>query len=125
MAMHYGDVMLGPGGEFRHPVSESDALTAAIQHITHGDYRDALNVLKALRSQVRHGYHRNPGGVYAPFRVAGVISHDVHSIAYTHAKDGKAYKHDFNRDTASALAVERHGKREILIAGEVPLWDEF
>ena len=120
--MHYGDVMLGPGGRFLHPVSESDAISAAIAHVTHGDYRQALDVLKALKAQVRGGYHRNP---YKPFRIVDVIGEDVHSIAYRHAKDGKPYKHDFKRGSAQAIAIERHGKRDILITGDVPLWDEF
>lgn len=122
MPRQYGDVMLGPGGRFVHPVSESEAITAAIAHVTHGDYRGAIDVLKALRSQVSRGYHKNP---YKPFRVVDVIGEDVHSIAYRHAKDGKLYQHDFKRGSAQAIAVERHGNREILIAGDVPLWDEF
>lgn len=120
MARQYTDVMLGAGGEFVHPVSEGNALTAAIAHITHGEPRAALDILKALRTQVRGGYHHNP-----PFRIVGVIGSDVHSVAYKHAKDGKLYRHDFKRGSAQAIAVERHGKRDILITGDVPLWDEF
>jgi len=82
----------------------------------------AQGFLRLLRVQVAGGYHRNP---YDPFRVVGVVGNDVHSVAYRHAKDNKLYRHDFEPGTAQALAVERHGKRELLIAGDVPLWDEF
>jgi hypothetical protein len=123
MARQYTDVMVGAGGEFVYPVSEGDALTAAIAHVTHGDYRAAVDVMKALRAQVRGGYHHNP---YKPFKIVNVLGRSVHSIAYEHAKDGKLYKHDFGNN-AEVLAIERHGKRELLITSPdgLPLWDEF
>lgn len=78
--------------------------------------------LRLLRNQVSSGYHENP---YTPFRVIGEIGDDVHSVAYRHAKDGKLYKHDFEPGSAKVIAVERHGKRELLVTGDVPLWDDF
>jgi thioredoxin reductase len=120
--MRRGDVMIGPGGKAVRPLSESDALTKAIRLIHDGDTLSAVELLNRLRRQVSGGYHQNP---YTPFRVVGVIGKDVHSVAYRHAKDNKLYKHDFQRDNAQVLAVERHGKKELLITGDVPLWDEF
>lgn len=126
--MRRGEPMLGPGGRFVRPVSESDAITAAIQHITHGDYRDALDVLKHLRSQVSAGYHRNPSSsrTYTPFRIVGTIAEDVYDIRYRHHKNGKDYEHEFN-GAVNILAIVRHGKKEMLIASAkgLPLWDEF
>jgi hypothetical protein len=83
-------------------------------------------ILQRLHSQSSEGYHRNPG-VYTPFRVVGVIGRDVHFIAYQHDKDKKNYKHDFKGGNAEVLAVERHGKRELLITSPTGanLWDEF
>lgn len=109
-------------------LSEHDALTSAIHDITNGDYRDAIETLKALREQAQRGYHANPSTsrTFTPFRIVGVIGTDVHFIAYTH-KDGKAYRHDFKGGNAEVLAVERHGKRELLITSPsgADLWDEF
>jgi len=104
-------------------------LHRARQSVESGDSEDASllihraqGFLRLLRVQVAGGYHRNP---YGPFRVVGVLSDDVHSVAYRHRKDGKLYKHDFEPDSARVLAVERHGKRELLLSSDVPLWDEF
>jgi hypothetical protein len=118
-----GEEMLGPGGKIVRPVSESDALTAIIQHVTHGDYKDAIDTAKLLRKQVEEGYHANP---YSPFSVIGVLGQDVHDIRYQHAEDGKFYKHDFNGEV-EVLAVVRHGKRELLLRHKrgLPLWDDF
>lgn len=126
MSRQYGDVMLGPGGSFVHPVSESEALTGIIAHITHGDYRTAMDIAKALREQVGEGYHKNPG-VYEPFKIVGKMGDDVHSVAYRHVRDRKLYKHDFQRGSAEVLAVIRHGKHDLLITSPdgKPLWDEF
>lgn len=134
-ALKMRDAMLGPGGEIRTPQSESSVLTSVynlLAEVIHSsDHRtairraqEALSLVQDLRDQVSAGYHRNPG-VYGPFKLVGVIGKDVHSVAYQHAKDGKLYKHDFKRGSAQAIAVERHGKRDILITGDVPLWDEF
>jgi len=87
-----------------------------------GQIHRAQGMLRLLRIQVAGGYHANP---YDPFHVVGVLSDDVHSVAYRHRKDGKLYKHDFEPDSARVLAVERHGKRELLLSSDVPLWDEF
>lgn len=82
----------------------------------------ALKLAEGLQAQASEGYHKNP---YTPFRVVGEIGDDVHSVAYRHAKDGKLYKHDFEPGSARVIAVERHGKRELLVTGDVPLWDDF
>jgi len=122
-------VMLGPGGRFLHPVSESDAISAAIAHVTHGDYRQALDVLKALKAQVRGGYHRNPSSsrLYEPFKIMGVLAKDVHQIKYQHGQNRDFFQHKFDRGSAEILAVVRHGKHEMLITSPqgVKLWDEF
>ncbi len=120
--MRRGEMMVGPGGVMKRPLSESDALTKAIRLIHDGDTLGAVELLNRLRRQVSGGYHQNP---YTPFRVVGTMGEDVHSVAYRHAKDGKLYKHDFKRGSAQIIAVERHGKKELLITGDVPLWDEF
>lgn len=120
-----GDVMLGAGGRFLRPVSEADALTAIIQHITHGDYREAIEVAKDLRRQVQAGYHANPRS-NPPFIIQGVIGKDVHDIRYQHQKDGKFYKHEFG-GSVEVLAVVRNGWKELLLVhkNHLPLWDEF
>ena len=134
--MAHGDMMVGPGGVARFPKSESKELARALALLDEmRGYIVNDNMLKAesalarvemilhrLRGQVGEGYHVNP---YTPFRVVGVIGKDVHTVSYQHAKDGKNYRHDFKRGSAQAIAVERHGKREILITGDVPLWEEF
>lgn len=128
--------MLGPGGRMVEPKSEGTEIGRVLSLI--GDLRSKLldgnaiqaesllarieTTLERLHGQVSKGYHRNP---YTPFRVVGVMGKDVHSVAYRHAKDGKLYKHDFKGGNARVLAVERHGKKELLITGDVPLWDEF
>lgn len=128
MPRQFRDAMLGAGGCIVHPRSEGRELTAAIQHIVHGDYRMAIDVLKRLREQVQAGYHRNPSSsrLYQPFRIVGPIAEDVYDIRYRHHKNGKNYEHEFN-GSANILAVERHGKREMLIVSSdgLPLWDEF
>lgn len=128
MPREFRDVMVGAGGRIVRPQSEGAALTAAIQHIVHGDYREALDVLKRLREQVQAGYHRNPSTsrLYQPFRIVGPIAEDVYDIRYRHHKNGKDYEHEFN-GSASILAVMRHGKKEMLITSDegLPLWDEF
>lgn len=103
-------------------LSEAQTYTRIIELIRTDRKLAAIRLLEQLRGQVSEGYHRNP---YTPFRVIGTIGKDVHSVAYQHAKDGKLYKHDFKRGSAQVIAVERHGKRELLITGDVPLWDEF
>ena len=100
----------------RRAIDDGDS-SGAVQEI-----HRAQGFLRLLRVQVAGGYHRNP---YDPFHVVGVLSDDVHSVAYRHRKDGKLYKHDFEPDSAKVLAVERHGKRELLLSSDVPLWDEF
>jgi hypothetical protein len=116
--------MIGPGGHIRVPRSESATIDGAIALISNGQYREAIDLLRRLRSQVSSGYHRNP---YKPFRVIGEMGSEVHSVAYTHSEDGKNYKHDFEGENAQLLAIERHGKKDLLITSRrgVPLWDEF
>jgi hypothetical protein len=116
--------MLGAGGRIVLPVSETDALTSAIADITHGNYRGAIDTLKLLRAQVGAGYHANP---YKSLEFVGTLSDDVHSVAYTHHHDGKDYRHNFQKGSASLIAIVRHGKRDLILtsAEGVPLWDEF
>lgn len=109
-------------------VSEHDVLTAAIHHITNGDYREAIACLKDLRRQVERGIHINPSSsrLYEPFRIVGAIAEDVEAIQYQHAKNGKLYEHEFDGDV-NILAVMRYGKKELLIVSTrgLPLWDKF
>lgn len=126
--------MMGRGGEVRVPKSESKELTKIFQILENirftelSDHslrsiREAMQRIKELGIQVSEGYHRNP---YTPLRIVGTISDDVHTVAYRHAKDGKLYKHDFGEGNAKLYAIERHGKRDLLISGgNLPLWDDF
>lgn len=139
MTVRRGETMLGPGGKLRRPRSEGSVLERNIELLEvvlreeHDSdlsgkrsiaIRNIIRDLTQLHAQVSAGYHHNP---YTPFRVIGVIGEDVHSVAYKHAKDGKLYKHDFRSGSAQVIAVERHGKKDLLITGidGVPLWDEF
>jgi hypothetical protein len=86
-------------------------------------------LLKALLRQVERGYHRNPkeyGSRVSAGRIVGQIGDDVHEIRYRHVDDGEFYKHEFNGE-AEVFAVERNGKRELLIAHRrgLPLWEDF
>ena len=142
MPERHEGVMLGEGGRMITPQSESVVLRRVIRKLSNvadalgqreGTYdmqlqrrylAQVMDDLSALEEQVREGYHRNP---YTPFRIVGVIGRNVHFIAYEHDKDGKMYKHEFKGGNAEVLAVERHGKRELLITSPngSPLWDEF
>jgi hypothetical protein len=131
------DFMIGPGGVGKTPKSEAAELTRALDlceelrnRLQDDNMMQAQSVLSRieiilnrLRSQSAGGYHRNPGG----FEIVGVMSTDVHSVAYRHAKDGKNYKHDFDRGTAHLIAVTRNGKKDLILTSMqgVPLWDEF
>ena len=84
--------------------------------------RTVTKALDNLRSQVSEGYHRNPP---KSFHIVGKMGDDVHSVRYRHAKDGVQYKHDFEQGSAKLYAIERNGKRDLLITGAVPLWDNF
>lgn len=130
-----GDLMIGPGGVAKRPRSESREIDRVWDRLENMRFNDlsphnrnmvveAMEILKSLRNQVSRGYHANP---YTPFKIVGVLGTDVHSIAYKHAEDGKLYQHDFQRRSAEVLAVERHGKRDLLITSPegIPLWDEF
>lgn len=123
--------MIGEGGNVRVPRSESGEIDRVIALLKNGnddDISESLEILERLRNQVSAGYHRNPGSnVYAPMKMFGVISNDVRSVAYRHAKDSKLYKHDFERNSAEAIAMIRHGKHDLLITSPdgLPLWDEF
>ena len=54
------------------------------------------------------------------------MSEEVHDIRYTHAEDGKDYKHDFEAGV-EMWAVTRQGKREIHLTqfSGRPLWADF
>jgi len=138
--MARGELMIGPGGVARRPRSESAEITRALNSLadalnaeTEKDaalyIRESISILQRLRSQVAEGYHHNPSSsrMYEPFKIIDVIGTEVDCIAYKHAKDGKRYKHDFRRGSAEVIAVERHGRKELLITSPsgVPLWDEF
>ncbi len=130
MARHGEHLMIGSGGVAKVPLSESAELGKAIYAIEHsGDLGRALSILKRLERQVEGGYHRNPSSsrLYEPFKIIALLGREVDSIAYIHAEDGKPYKHDFKRGSAEVYAVERHSRKELLIASpsRVPLWDEF
>lgn len=130
-----GEAMLGRGGEIVHPASETATLThiyGLLAEIIHGNRqsisaeraREALLLVEDLRRQVSQGYHRNP---YKPFRIIGEMGSCVHGVTYTHAEDGKDYRHSFKGDNAQLFAIERHSKKDLLISSSrgVPLWDEF
>lgn len=147
MARHFGaHAMIGRGGEMRVPVSESDALAdignlldKALPNMVARDSEgvkharrlvaEAIKGIDALREQVKGGYHRNPSSsrLYEPFKIVALLGREVDSIAYIHATENKPYEHDFQRGSAEVYAVERHGRRELLIVSpkRVPLWDEF
>jgi hypothetical protein len=137
MARHFGPhAMIGEGGRVRVPRSESETLRSignmlATVNGTQSDQvtlRRIRDMVDALEEQVKEGYHRNPSSsrLYEPFKVVGLIGKHVDSIAYIHAQKNKPYKHDFEGQ-AEIVAIERHGKRELLITSPqgVPLWDEF
>ncbi len=134
--MSRGDMMLGPGGVAKYPRSESVQLVKALELVDeiagsqrNQEVREGLRrILSQLHGQVASGYHRNPSSsrTYEPFKIVGVIGTDVHTIAYRHV-NGKPFKHDFQKGSAEVVAIERHGKRELLITSPdgVPLWNEF
>lgn len=141
MARSFGQhAMIGAGGVMRVPRSESaelDRVMALLKPLL-GEHTDedanetlgeALEILERLRKQVSGGYHRNPAGsvLRGPIEIAGILSHDLRSVAYRHAKDSKLYKHDFERNSAEVLALIRNGKRDLLLSSPdgIPLWDEF
>jgi len=135
--------MIGHRGKLVEPLSESDEL-----HKIEVDIRKAITSLKGqavnnstflilremeakvqrLYRQVSAGYHRNPAskGLFDAGVVVGQIGRDVHDIRYTHSKDGKDYQHEFGGD-AEVWAIERNGKRELLISDSKgrPMWDKF
>lgn len=117
-------VMLGAGGVLRVPESESIQLERAIELIEQGKATRAVTLLRTLQDQAASGYHRNVS--FQAGKVIGKIGTDVHDIRYTHATEGKNYKHDFGGDV-EVYAVERNGKRDLLLhhVNGLPLWDEF
>ncbi len=65
--------------------------------------------------------------IAGPFSLGGVISKRVEELAYTHLKDGKAYKHDFEEETWMAGVISKRGRRDVILfspTGE-PLWQDF
>lgn len=98
-------------------------------------------IIGRLKRQAESGRHANPPLVIygnpplqgrklrpvhsrSPLTVVGQLSDDVHAILYTHVDDGKDYRHDFE-GAASMFAVERAGKRDVLVTGPKPLWGDF
>lgn len=96
-----------------------------------------------MRQNPRRTYRRNPGLVIygnpprqleiaekeiaGPFSLGGVISKEVHLLAYKHAKDGQDYQHDFEDETWMAGVVSKRGRRDVILfspSGE-PLWQDF
>lgn len=72
-------------------------------------------------------YGRTREGMALTIRRVGDISHNVHSIRYTHRQDGKDYQHDFNLEEVSAIAVRlgSHGKHAVLLVSEQDIWDDY
>lgn len=72
-------------------------------------------------------YGRTREGMALTIRRVGDISHNVHSIRYTHQQDGKDYQHDFNLEEVSAIAVRlgSHGKHAVLLVSEQDIWDDY
>lgn len=149
------DTMIGPGGKLVVPESESKALAAAITKLmrvageqgvnqwAHREIWSVIHLLKELKEQVAHGYHRNPaqlvvygnppltvskkyGDLRGPIRLVGAISGEAHAILYRHSHDGKQYRHDFEHPT-SLIAVERAGRRDVIITSPDgdPIWQNF
>ena len=141
---------LGARGRLVEPRSESGALSAALAMLV--EIRDdvmadvandaaALDLrsrvtaviqnLQALKAQVGAGYHRNPplaeGHQFAAGTVVGVIGESVHEIRYTHADNGKDYKHEFESGSVEVWAVERGKFRDLLLHSDdgLPLWQDF
>lgn len=146
---------LGHGGRLVEPQSESGELSYALS-VLGSLYREdiprshrqmlasVIARLEALKNQVSAGYHRNPAlmvhlnpGIRAPHpmgtmgrfeagKAVGLMSKDVHEIRYTHADDGKAYKHVFETPT-EMWAILRAGHHDILIshANGDPVWRDF
>ena len=135
------------------PVSESGVLTSQVRalvgvkrdlekiglHNKAADIAQVIHMLAMLSSQAEKGIHRNPHRrnpalvVYNPpdlqvrrsraatGRIVGQIASNVHEIKYEHAEDGKLYVHPF----APGVRMFALAGKEILLAGDNPLWGEF
>ena len=121
----------------------ADALTHFVALLLN-EYGEAFKDFhrKYMRNPVRR-HRRNPGLVIygnpprqleiaekeiaGPFSLGGVISREVHLLAYQHAKDGQDYQHDFESETWMAGVVSKRGRRDVILfspSGE-PLWQDF
>lgn len=131
--------MIGGGGRVVTPRSESeqiDEIAALIRAVMRrsrhvpDELHEATRKLALLRRQASQGYHRNPSpSRRGPHFLAGTavgLLGEVIQVKYTHAHDGKDYKHDFDGDGA-IYAIQRDGHRDLLITHTdgAPLWDEF
>jgi hypothetical protein len=141
---HHGEhEMIGPGGVIQTPKSESKELSRAIAllddlrtHLTHDNMMQAQSsltrvetILYRLSQQVGAGYHRNPSRRSPHFlagTAVGKIGTDVHEVKYTHAENGKPYKHDFAGEV-EVYAIQRDGHKDLLFTHVrgLPLWQDF
>ncbi len=103
------------------------------------DLAHVISMLSKLKKQAQRGVHRNAESnpslvVYNPpdlkvrrmgsAKVVGIIGERVFQVSYRHAEDGKNYFHDFARGV-KMFAIETGGDKEILLASEKPLWEDF
>lgn len=100
-----------------------------------------MAIADAMLEQVERGVHHNPplvvfgnpphgrGTTQHNLRVGlvDVMSHDIHSVAYTHVEDGKDYKHDFEHPTDLIAAEQSDGRRVLVIRSPSgrDVWDIF
>lgn len=104
--------------------------------------RDAVANLNTLAydmlAQLDRGIHRNPPlvlftnpprtvGRPQRVQVMGCLSHDIHSVAYTHCEDGQSYKHDFEQPTDLLAAETEDGKRVLVIRNPhgLAVWGDY
>ena len=148
--------MVGPGGRTVVPKSESSELAYALSVLESLErepelarshrmmVRSVIHRLTELKDQVAAGYHRNPMlalamnppvkaphsmgtmGRFEAGKAVGLMSKDVHEIRYTHAKDGKPYRHPFETPT-EMWAIVRAGHHDILITHRdgLPVWEDL
>ena len=138
---------------FREGRSETDALRGIITYAQEAQrrpdqtaqaLRSIIRIANDLIRQIEGGVHINPplvvfgnpplgvGRRFGPqqegrFRFFGQMSRNVHEVRYTHAADGKDYKHVFESGSAEMFAVLRAGKHDVLLTGGdgQPLWEDF
>ena len=91
-----------------------------------------------MLAQLDRGIHRNPPlvlftnpprtvGRPQRVQVMGCLSHDIHSVAYTHCEDGQSYKHDFEQPTDLLAAETEDGKRVLVIRNPhgLAVWGDY